>query len=197
MSGLVLVHPVNWTATCRRYHVRRHKLYSLRCTKKLLKRIGAPPSGNVLAPTTVLGDWYANILFAKPQQLVLCISERTLLPVVLPAKQPAGLPERLRVELPRMLQLLGVSSQAIAEELEQMRQHQIEPTQSKSALGSLNDFMYHLSWGLKDHPGLSLLEHSLRLAEIPCKPLEYSFPVEATASLFRARSVIKAAAGVS
>lgn len=26
------------------------------------------------ASTTVLGDWYANILFSRPQQLLLCVS---------------------------------------------------------------------------------------------------------------------------
>ena len=178
-------------------NVRRHSLYSLRCTKKLLKRIGVEPGGEGSAPSTVLGDWYANILFSKPQHVVLCISERTLLPVVLPAKQPVGLPQRLSVALGEMLQVLGIPSGLVTRELEQMRQPCFAPTLSKSALGSLNDLMYHLSWSLKEHADRSLLEHALHLSEIPCKPLEYAFPREATAARFQASGVIALASGVS
>jgi hypothetical protein len=178
-------------------NVRRHKLYSLRCTKKVLTRIGAEPSGEDSAPSTVLGDWYANVLFSKRQHVVLCISERTLLPVILPAKQPAALPQRLSAALETMLQVLGVPSELIAHELEQMRLATFAPTSSKSTLGSLNDLMYHLSWSLKEHADRSLLEHALHLSEIPCKPLEYALPREATAARFQASNVIALASGVS
>ena len=178
-------------------NVRRHKLYSLRCTKKLLKRIGVEPNAEVSAPSTVLGDWYANILFSKPQHVVLCISERTLLPLVLPAKQPSGLPQRLRLALEEMLQVLGIPPGLVARELEEMQHQCFAPTLSKSALGSLNDLMYHLSWSLKERAGWSLLEHALHLSEIPCKPLEYAFPREATAARFQASSLIALASSVS
>ena len=177
-------------------HGRRHKLYSLRCTKKLLTRIGLEPGRETPAPTTLLGDWYANVLFAKPQHVVLCISERTLLPVVVPARQPGGLPQRLEAQLGPLLQVLGVRSEAIARELDQMREHRFASTASKSALGSLNDFMYHLSWHLKANPERSLAEHALQLSEIPCKPLEYAMPREATAALFHASSILSTASGV-
>jgi hypothetical protein len=32
-------------------------VFTLRCTGKLLRRLGATPSSEVVAPTTVLGDW--------------------------------------------------------------------------------------------------------------------------------------------
>ncbi len=46
-------------------------MFTLRCTHKLLRR-GLPesPHGEV-APTTLLGDWYANVLVTRPQPLVL------------------------------------------------------------------------------------------------------------------------------
>ena len=144
-----------------------------------------------------MGDWYANILFSKPQHVVLCISERTLLPIVLPAKQPAELPQRLCASLETMLQVLDVPPGLIARELEQMHQHHVAPTASKSALGSLNDFMYHLSLSLKEHADRSLLEHALHLSEIPCKPLEYAVPSEATVTRFQASKVIAIGSGVS
>ena len=61
-------------------------MVTLRCTQKLLRRLEV--TDKPAAPTPVLGDWYANILFSRPHQLVLCVSERSLLPVVLLAKEP-------------------------------------------------------------------------------------------------------------
>ena len=36
---------------------------------------------NTSIPTTRLGDWYANLLFTKSQHLIVCVSERSLLPI--------------------------------------------------------------------------------------------------------------------
>ena len=172
-------------------------MFHLRCTKKLLKRVAIKPEVVPCAPTTVLGDWYANIVFSKPQQLVVCISERTLLPVVIPAKDIHGLPQRLCAQLEQLLQFIGVPSAAIELELAQMHEHQFAATASKSALGSLNESVFHLSWMLGAHRECSLLEHAVRLANIPNKPIGYAFASEATRSLFKAQQVIAAASGVS
>ena len=72
----------------------------------------------------------------------------------------------------------------IAAELGEMQAFRIGRTLSKRILGSLNDFMFHLEHALHEHPTLPLFEHALRLADIPCKPIEYSFPSEATKALF-------------
>jgi hypothetical protein len=62
-------------------------MFTLRCTRKLLKRLGTRPSSEAVEPSTVLGDWYANLLHLRPQQLVLAMSERRLLCVVVPARR--------------------------------------------------------------------------------------------------------------
>jgi len=49
----------------------------LRCTQKLLKRIG-PPIADPPASTTALGDWYAQPLAIGHQRHVLLVSERSL-----------------------------------------------------------------------------------------------------------------------
>jgi hypothetical protein len=46
----------------------------LRCTQKLLKRIG-PPVVDPPASTTALGDWYAQPLAVGRQRYVLLVSE--------------------------------------------------------------------------------------------------------------------------
>ena len=168
-------------------------MFRLRCTKKLLKRVASEPEGVQGVPTNVLGDWYANIIFSKPQYLVVCVSERTLLPVVVPAKDIRGLPQRLCAQLEQLLQLIGISPAAIELELAHMREHQLAPTASKSVLGSLNDSIFQLSWMLSAHRDSSLLEHAVRLGNIPNKPIGYAFASEATRSLFKATQVIAAA----
>jgi len=60
-------------------------MFTIRCTKKLLRRVDDTETPT--ASTTVLGDWYAKVLYSRPHQLVLCVSERSLLPVVLHAKE--------------------------------------------------------------------------------------------------------------
>ena len=46
-------------------------MFTLRCTRKLLKRLGATPSSAAMAPSTVLGDWTANLLYTRPTPLVV------------------------------------------------------------------------------------------------------------------------------
>ena len=159
-------------------------MFTLRCTHKLLRRGLAETSGPEHAPTTLLGDWYANVLFCRPQHLVLCISERTLLPIVVPAKDTKLLLARVHEAVSSTLATIGIPPSVIAAELGEMQAFRIGRTLSKRILGSLNDFMFHLEHALHEHPTLPLFEHALRLADIPCKPIEYSFPSEATKALF-------------
>ena len=44
---------------------------------------------------TVLGDWYANLIRIGRIQVVLAVSERSLLPVVVPARDSRALVQRL------------------------------------------------------------------------------------------------------
>ena len=80
-------------------------MFTLRCTGKLLKRLGRPDEASPAVPSTRLGDWYAHLLFTRPQ-IVLCVSERTLLPVLIPAADAASLVPRLRDAVGTMLRAL-------------------------------------------------------------------------------------------
>ena len=42
---------------------------TLRCTRKLLDRVGVSAKAETTPPTTVPGGWYANLIYTKPQQL--------------------------------------------------------------------------------------------------------------------------------
>ena len=158
-------------------------MLTVRCTQKLLRRLDCREETS--APTTVLGDWYANILFSRPQQLVLCVSERSLLPVVLLAKENQTLAPRLGAAVGEVLLRLGVAPALAEREQTEMRSFAYGRTKNRRVLGSLNDLMFQLSWYLHDRPEASLLEHSLQLAETPCAPIGYSSPDKVTVELFR------------
>ena len=133
--------------------------------------------------STKLGDWYAHLLFTRPQ-LVLCVSERTLLPVLIPARDGSLLVPRLREAVGQMLRALGVAEAAVAEE-EAMMGAVIGKTLSRQVLGSLNDFVRMLD----SYRGAgTLLDVSLRLAETPCGPLRMNSPREETKRVFTLRA---------
>lgn len=158
-------------------------MVTIRCTQKLLRRLNHPEES--AAPTTVLGDWYAKIIYSRPQQLVLCVSERSLLPVVLPAKELQTLALRLPVAAAQMLERLGVASSLIERELGEMRSFAYGRTKNRRVLGSLNEFIFQLSWYLHDRPEKILLDQSLHLAQTPCTPIGGSSPDRVTVELFR------------
>jgi hypothetical protein len=164
-------------------------MVTLRCTQKLLRRVpGALPATSV-KPTTLLGDWYANLLYRKPQQLVVCVSERTLLPVIVPAKEIHTLPARLALAVREVLLALGISPSLAAREHSEMQEFVFGRTQNKRVLGSLNERMSELSYIMDRRPNESLLNRSLFLAEAPCKPIGYNSPDRATRELFASAGV--------
>jgi hypothetical protein len=160
-------------------------MYAVRCTQKLHRRLGYPLSDASVPATTQLGDWYANLLIAKPMHLVLCVNERSLLPVVVEARDPSGFPHRLADAVRSVLLSIGVSPAAAGREhTEMLSGMYLTKTASKSMLGSLNDFMFHLKVGVAEHPSESLLERSLRMARIPCNVIGFKYPSEVAYEVF-------------
>ena len=165
-------------------------MFTLRCTHKLLRRgLTESPHGEV-APTTLLGDWYANVLVTRPQHLVLCISERTLLPMIVPAKNAGTLPARLLEALPPILSALAIPPASARTECDHMREHRVGRTAGKRVLGSLNELMFLLEHSLHHHPEWTHGQHSLWLAQTPCKLVEYSAPDRATQALFMSSAAV-------
>lgn len=156
-------------------------MFTLRCTRSLLKRLKARPDPLPPAPTTKLGDWYCNLLHTRPQQLVLCASERTLLPVVIPAKGTESVAVRVTAAVGEMLRGIGVPDTAVKAELAAMVDVTISTTASRTVLGSMNDFAFMLESHLAY--GDSLVETALKLADAPCSPIGMKSPREATVEL--------------
>ena len=154
-------------------------MFHLHCTKKLLDRI----KPEIVAPEpsdTALGNWYATAIFWKPQ-VALLVSERTLLPVLLPLAPAATLARRFPAQLALVLREHGVSSEFIAQEVWRMDTVQYAKTANRSVVGTLNEFVKQAEFWLAAYAyekgdDDDLLAISAKLAETPCSPL-YKGPV--------------------
>ncbi|WP_234715747.1 MULTISPECIES: hypothetical protein [Sphingomonadaceae] len=154
-------------------------MFQLHCTKKLLDRI--KPEIVASGPSdTALGSWYATAIFWKPQVAVL-VSERTLLPVLMPLAPAATLARRFPAQLALVLKEHGVSSEFIAQEVWRMDKVQYAKTANRSVVGILNEFVKQAEFWLAAYAyekgdDDDLLAISAKLAETPCSPL-YKGPV--------------------
>jgi hypothetical protein len=147
-----------------------------RCTQRLAKRLRVPLADDALPSSGSLGDWYANVLNVGHSRHVLCLSERTLLPVILPARK-SEFPDRFPRYLEAVLRHLDISGRHIECELRETREPVFAKTRSRPLLGSLNDFIFSASVFLER--GDSPLEANLALAEMPSKVIGFAFPSEA------------------
>ena len=147
-----------------------------RCTQRLAKRLRVTLADDALPSAGSLGDWYVNALNVGPARHVLCLSERTLLPVILPARK-SEFPSRFSDYLEAVLQHLKISTPLIERELSTSGQPVFAKTKSRALLGSLNDFIFNASV-LVEH-GATPFEANIRLAEMPSKVIGYGFPSEA------------------
>jgi hypothetical protein len=157
----------------------------VRLTARLASRLKvkletAPPSSS-----TKLGDLYANLVRVGRTQLVLAVSERTLLPVVIEAAPASSLVPRLRDGLAEVLRGLGVREEAIREEEAAMETVTFGKTANRQVVGTMVELARMLDVYVDHRP---LLDVALHLAETPCRPLKpgYCFPNEVTRKLFAA-----------
>ena len=141
----------------------------------------AAPESDPPAPTTVLGDWYANLLYVGKQQLILCVSEKTLLPVVVPAVDAKLLSRRLPEAVFDVLKAIGISWGAIDRELREMQEATVGRTANRRVLGVMNDFAFAVPYRRADE---SLTGLALWLAETPCGPIKMNSPDRETKEAF-------------
>lgn len=152
----------------------------IRCTQKLLRRIGKPvqssdrPTYGPAEPksTTRLGDWFANLVNAGNRRFVLLVSERTRLPVIVPARDLKHLSVHLAGALPAVLQALGIPNDAIHREVAAVGQCVLAPTNSRSVLGTLNEFAFMSERRLGRDPDADLTDIALWLADTPILSLD-------------------------
>jgi len=160
-------------------------MFTLRCTKKLLSRLGARPvpeqAARAVAPTTRLGDWHANVLYRRDLELVLLASDRSLLPILVPARPRDLIVARFVETLGTVLGRLDVPGDRISAEVAEMTEVQVCPTRSRQVLGTMTDFDRMLDSYRR--PGRTLVDIALQLAEAPCGPIAMKSPRDMAAEL--------------
>jgi len=168
-------------------------MFTLRCTRKLLKRLGTKPSSEAVEPSTVLGDWYANLLHLRPQQLVLAMNERSLLCVVVPAREARDIGHRLRDAVGELLVAIGVPSALVAQETAAMEEIRVGATASRAVLGCMNDAAKQLRAYPRGRRGNlpPLVDLELHLAENIYATTKYQTPWLRTLELFDVQGTIR------
>jgi hypothetical protein len=161
------------------------QLLTIRCTRKLLKRLDAEVPSERRLPTNRLGDWYANLLFAGRARLIICVSERSLLPVFVEASDPTSFIPRFQEAVRSVLQRVGAASDVVDCEEREMAQIRIATTASRRVLGSLNDLASLARFTIAEHPELELTALAIELAETPCAPLKYETPRSMSLAILR------------
>jgi len=138
----------------------------IRCTQKLLRRVHATDSRDATS-TTKLGDWSANLIGVRQQRLVLLVSEHSRLPILLHARDVQRIADHLAGALADVLLGLGVAAPTVRRELAEMRESVYKPTNSRSVLGTINDFAKSVRWRLYEEPNADLIAVALWLSETP------------------------------
>jgi len=164
----------------------------LRRTQKLASQL--PATADALPPSdTALGDWYVNKFVVDRKPLVLLVSSRSLIALLVPARDVRSLPQRLAGLVAQRLTRMGIGSKLIDAEVAAMSPVGVGKTADRSVVGILVDFAfmipYHLERGAWDETTLPFIE--AKLAKNPCfagRPGDQTvFPEQATPALLASR----------
>lgn len=145
-------------------------MFYLHCSKQLLDRVSSGLSEPAGTGGNILGNWYAKVIFAKPQ-VALFVNERTLLPVLMPLAQASSLVERFPQYLFKVLLSQGVSESFMQQELNYLDEVIYCKSTNRSIIGILNMFTYHLESYQSIHYANDWYELSMMMADTPCGPL--------------------------
>lgn len=113
----------------------------VRATKKLAQRLGGFDPVPTEPDLPLLGEWYATVIFWRPQ-VALFVSETTLLPVFVPLAPASSVIRRMPTELADLLRRQEVPGAFIDNELSKMNEAVCVPTASPSTLGVLNEYVF-------------------------------------------------------
>ncbi len=142
-------------------------MIALCCSQVVRSRLGItgrPPA----APeaTTRLGNWYVHLVRLGPRQHVLATSERSLLTVILPARElRATIEGNLRSAAGQLLSALNIPMDIVNRELAQMQPVLIAPATNRRVLGSMNELAFHL--GVRQEQISDPIEMAVSLSGIP------------------------------
>ena len=115
-------------------------MFTVRGTKKFLDRVGRPMA-EPPPSSTVLGDWYANVLFWRPQ-VALFVNATTFVPVLMPLAPASGAVARFPAAMAEVIGALGVDPRFVESESTEMKSVVLAKTASRQLLGVMNEFTF-------------------------------------------------------
>jgi hypothetical protein len=139
-------------------------------TKKLRDRLKASPVVAGDESTTLLGPWFATILFWKPQ-VALLVNKATLLPLLMPFAPSATLLDRFAPAAADVLEAHDVPARFVEHEVAEMSEHRLATTNDRSVVGIMNEFTFLAEVYRESDPDGDLTAIALWLAGTPCGPL--------------------------
>jgi hypothetical protein len=145
-------------------------MFNLHCSQKLLDRLGTKGVVPTESSTNILGNWYAKVIFTKPQ-VALFVNERTLLPVLMPFAPATNLVERFPHYLFKILLAHGMNQAFIENEINGLGTVNYCKATNRSTIGTLNIFTEHLAYSSLYQQTGNLFEVSMELSDTPCGPL--------------------------
>ena len=162
-------------------------MLTLCCTKvdrdrlRLSAQLPAP-----VQPSTRLGNWYVHLARFGHQQIVLATSERSLLTVLLPARQlRESIEISFQAALAELLAALQLPAPIVSRELEAVQPISFAAASNRRVIGSMNEYVWQLGSYLT-RTG-DPLELSLQLNKTPMSAVgsksNYGFPDEVARDL--------------
>ncbi len=156
----------------------------IHCTNKLISEINTallPKYENHI--NEGLGDWYSNVFIVKLRYCLIFTNIKTLFTFVVPdlsKKELVDFHHLFLKGLENALQLNGIKRETINRIIEEYTRVQIVKTESKSVIGSMNDFVQHYISFEKymDENNQTINDFNLNVNGIPMGALKFEFPIE-------------------
>ena len=153
----------------------------LRCTQKLLKRLGGETPHPSVAPTTILGDWYANVvsLPLRGKSVILFLNAATYLGILVPGRGSRKTIPTFQDRTVALLERLGLPAESVSREGSEMSEVVLARTESRSLLASMNDIARHLKFIAEARGSFDAINweaQEMLLSEWPHGPLKYTYP---------------------
>ena len=132
----------------------------LKCTGAVQKILGLPKTllTDAIPSTAPLGNWYVHCFGIGRRKAYIFMSDATLLSFILfQGKKPVTvetLPNMMLAGLEQLLQMRGISQDAIERAMVPYHEGLFAKTDSRSDLGSLNDLVQRYQWVIEREGGL-------------------------------------------
>lgn len=127
-------------------------MITLRCTQKLLKRLGeVPPEEDAGLPESRIGGWHGKEVFAGKRRAFIFVNDKTCVSVILPA-QKAIFREQFRTRYAGVLFRVGLSAEVIASEMRAAEQIATTRSNSRRSLGVLNEVAFQYEASVEQKP---------------------------------------------